>query len=92
MLPKNREPTTPGEILREEFLVPMDKTQTAFAAESGIPERTLSRIINGHHGISPETAWKLADSLGTTPQLWLSLQANYDLWKVRNASGRRRTG
>jgi addiction module HigA family antidote len=79
MIPRNRVPTHPGEVLQEEFLVPMNLTQVQFAAHIGVPVQRVNEIVKGKRGISPETAWLFAQALGTTPELWVNLQANYDL-------------
>ena len=83
MLPENRIPTHPGEILLEEFLVPMDVSQVAFAAHIGVPVQRVNEIIRGKRGITPETAWIFAEALGTSPEFWLNLQTNYDLVRFR---------
>jgi addiction module HigA family antidote len=79
MLPENRIPTHPGEVLQEEFLVPLGLTQVALASHLGISVQRINEIIRGKRGITPETAWLLAQALGTTPEFWVTLQANYDL-------------
>ncbi len=79
MLPANRIPTHPGEVLQEEFLVPLGLTQVALAEHLGIPVQRVNEIVRGKRGVTPETAWLLAQALGTTPEFWSSLQANYDL-------------
>jgi addiction module HigA family antidote len=79
MIPENRIPTHPGQILSEEFLEPLDMTQVALARHLGIPIQRINEIVRGKRGISPETAWLLSQALGTTPQFWLNLQMNYDL-------------
>lgn len=79
MIPRNRTPVHPGEILREEFLLPLGLTQVRFAAHIGVPVQRINEIIRGKRGITPETAWLLAQALGTTPEFWTNLQANYDL-------------
>ena len=79
MIPKNRVPTHPGEILLEEFLIPMGLSQVKFAAHIGVPVQRVNEIVRGKRGITPETAWLFAQALGTTPQLWINLQTNYDL-------------
>jgi len=84
MIPKNRIPTHPGEILREEFLRPLGISQTRLAAHIDVYETKISAIINGRHGISPDMAWKLARALNTSPELWINLQSAYDLAKARN--------
>jgi len=79
MLPKNRTPTHPGEILLEEFLKPLGVTQVAFARHIGVSVQRVNELIRGKRGITPETAWLLAQALGTTPQFWVNLQTNHDL-------------
>ena len=79
MLPKHRIPTHPGEILLEEFLIPLEVTQVAFAKHIGVPVQRINELIRGKRGVTPETAWLLAQALGTTPQFWINLQTNFDL-------------
>jgi antitoxin HigA-1 len=83
MLPENRIPTHPGEILLEEFLVPMNVSQVAFAAHIGVPTQRVNEIVRGKRGVTPETAWLFAEALGTSPEFWLNLQSNYDLVRFR---------
>ena len=83
MLPDNRIPTHPGEILLEEFLKPLGMTQVAFASHIRVPLQRINEIIRGKRGVTPETAWLLSQALGTTPELWLNLQRNHDLAKKR---------
>ncbi len=79
MLPENRTPTHPGEILLEEFLKPLDLTQVALARHLGIPTQRINEIVRGKRGITPETAWLFSQAFGTTPQFWLNLQMQHDL-------------
>ncbi len=79
MLPKNRVPIHPGEILEEEFLRPMGLTQVALARHLDISTQRVNELVRGKRGISPETAWLLSGALGTTPEFWINLQANHDL-------------
>lgn len=79
MKPTNRTPTHPGEILRDEFLVPLGLTQVEFAAHLEIPLQRVNGIVRGKRGVTPETAWLLSQALGTTPEFWLNLQAAHDL-------------
>ncbi|MEB3287266.1 MAG: HigA family addiction module antitoxin [Vampirovibrionales bacterium] len=83
MLPKNRAPIHPGEILKYEFLDPLGLTLTAFAKHVNWPLAKVSEIVNGKRGVTPETALSLADVFGTTPDLWVGLQADYDIWQAR---------
>ena len=83
MLPENRIPTHPGEVLLEEFLKPMDMTQVAFASHIRVPLQRVNEVVNGKRGVTPETAWLFSQALGTTPELWMNLQRNHDLAKSR---------
>jgi len=87
MQPKVRVPVHPGEMLREEFLVPLDLSQVELAERLGISRRRVNEILAEKRGITVDTALRLAQLFGTTPQFWLNLQQNYDLLtarKVRN--------
>jgi addiction module HigA family antidote len=79
MIPENRIPTHPGEILLEEFLIPYGLTQVAFAKHIHVPVQRINEIVRGKRGITSETAWLFAQSLGTTPEFWANLQTGYDL-------------
>jgi addiction module HigA family antidote len=83
MLPENRIPTHPGEILLEEFLVPMNVSQVAFAAHIRVPVQRVNEIVRGKRGVTPETAWLFVEALGTSPEFWLNLQSNFDLVRSR---------
>lgn len=78
-----RKPTTPGEILREEFLVPLGMTQVQLAARLGIPLQRINTIIVGRRAVTAETALLLAKALKTTPEFWMNLQTAVDLWEAR---------
>ena len=78
-------PFHPGEMLREEFLEPLGLTQAAFAQKIGWSRARLNEVIRGKRGITVEAALDLADVLGTSPKLWLNLQATYDLDKATAA-------
>jgi len=75
-------PVHPGEILWEEFLKPMGLSQSEFARKIGVNFRTVHDIVNCKRGISPEMAIRLARFFKTTPQFWMNLQRDYDLWKA----------
>ncbi len=85
MIPEDRIPTHPGEILRREFLEPLGATQVSFAAHIGVPVQRVNELIRGKRGVTPETAWLLAQALDTTPEYWLNLQAACDLARTRPA-------
>lgn len=73
------DPIHPGEILREEFLKPMELSQNRLATEIRVAPTRIGEIIHGRRSITPETAIRLARYLGTTAEFWLGLQARYDL-------------
>jgi addiction module HigA family antidote len=80
MLKRNLPPVHPGEILREDYINEHHLTITEVAEGLGVARANLSAIINGRAGISPEMAVKLAVAFGNTPQFWMNLQKNYELW------------
>jgi addiction module HigA family antidote len=71
-------PAHPGEILRE--FIPVDMTVTEVASCLHVTRVTLSRVLNGNAAVSTEMALRLARWLGTTPEMWIDLQTQYDLW------------
>jgi len=77
-----RAPTHPGEILKEEFLVPMGITQTKLAKELHTSFRAINELVNQKRGITVEMALRLSKYFGTSPELWLNLQNSYDLYRV----------
>ena len=79
-------PPHPGEILRDLCLEPLDLTITDAAAALGVSRKTLSAILNGRAGISPEMAIRLSIAFDTTPESWLNQQSQYDLWVARQKS------
>lgn len=83
MTPKNRIPTHPGEILLEEFLVPLEIPQTRLAEHLGVPVQRINELVNGKRGVTPETAWLLAQAFGTSPEFWINLQTAHDLARHR---------
>lgn len=84
VLPKNRLPTHPGEILQEEFLTPMGITQARLAEHLGISPQRVNELISGKRGVTPDTAWLLARAFGTSPELWINLQTAFDLASVKD--------
>ena len=83
-MPKKLPPVHPGEILREEFMVPMGISINALARELHVSLNRISEIVNAKRGITASTALRLAVFFGTTPQFWLNLQNLYDLEVVRS--------
>ena len=80
-------PPHPGEVIRELCLEPLDITVTKAAKALGVSRKTLSAILNGRAGISPEMAIRLAKAFDTTPESWLNQQMQYDLWQVQSSLG-----
>ena len=79
-VPTHRRPATPGEILAEEFLLPLKITQSALAEAPGIPFQRVNQIVRGKRAVTPDTALRLARYFGTTPDLWLNTQLAADLY------------
>ncbi len=80
-------PIHPGEILREEYLLPMSMSPNALAAALGLTASRVNEIVKGERGVSPETALRLARYLSTTPEFWLNLQMAYELRKAAQEFG-----
>lgn len=80
--------THPGEILREEFLVPLGMSANALARELRVPPNRITAIVNGTRSVTADTALRLARYYGTTPEFWINLQAGHDLSRARAESGR----
>lgn len=78
-MPSAKGPIHPGEILREEFLIPLGVSANSLAIQLDIPVNRLSEIIRGRRGITGETAILLGRVFGTTPEFWLNLQNRHDL-------------
>ena len=77
----------PGEVLLEEFLLPMEISQNAIARATGVPLRRINEIVLGKRGITADTALRLAKAFGTSEGFWLRLQADYDLEESRKIIG-----
>ena len=82
-IPKNREPTHPGEMLSEEFLVPMNITQRELADAIHVPYQRVNELVNGKRGVTPSTALRLAKYFGVTADFWLNLQMRCDLYRAQ---------
>ncbi|HLP48718.1 MAG TPA: HigA family addiction module antitoxin [Candidatus Deferrimicrobium sp.] len=80
MLPKNRPPTHPGEMLLKEFLEPSGISQSKLARHLGWPYSKLNEIINGKRSISADDALAIGEALGVDPVFWLNLQRDWNLW------------
>jgi addiction module HigA family antidote len=76
-------PAHPGEILRELYLKPLGVTITQAAEALGVTRKHVSAIVNGRAPVTPDMAVRLAAAFATEPELWVNMQAQYDLWTVR---------
>ena len=88
MSTKHLDPIPPGEILYEEFMQPLGISMNALARDLAVPPNRISEIVNGKRALSADTALRLALYFGTTPELWLNLQTDYDLRTIRRERGR----
>jgi len=86
MMMKN--PPHPGRIVRQECIEPLKLSVTAAAKGLGVTRKTLSELLNGKSGVSPEMAIRLSKAFGSSPEMWLGLQLDYDLAKLRTKAGR----
>lgn len=80
-------PIHPGEILREEYLIPMDMTPNALANALGLTAARVNEIVRGERGVTPDSALRLARYLRTTPEFWLHLQMAFELRKAEQEFG-----
>ena len=76
-------PPHPGEFITEVYLEPNGITGRELAAVLGVSASTLNRVLNGLNGVSPAMALRLSKALGRSPESWLAMQSNYDLWHAR---------
>jgi len=81
-----RKPTHPGKIIQEDYLKPLSLTITEIAAKLKVSRKTLSKIINERGAVTPDMSLRLARAFDTTPELWMNLQKNYDLWQAEHIS------
>lgn len=82
-IPTHREPTHPGEMLLEEFLVPMGITQRELATAIHVPYQRINEVVNKRRGVTPSTALRLARFFGMTEDFWMDLQLRWDLFRAR---------
>ena len=80
-------PIHPGEILREEFLLPLGLTANALAAALGVPANRITLLVREARSVTADTALRLARYFRTTPELWLTLQSTFDLRRAERAQG-----
>jgi addiction module HigA family antidote len=86
---RDHPPIHPGEILQEEFLVPMDISQNRLAQEISEPAMRISKIVRGERGISADTALRLARYFGMSVEFWTGIQTHYEVEKTKMALGNR---
>ena len=86
MLPTNHISSHPGEILKHEFLEPLQLTQAALSRALKIPLNRVNELVKGKRGVTAETALLLAAYFGNSPQFWMNLQTSHDLTKARVTS------
>ena len=86
MIPRKRSPTHPGGILKRHYLEPLSLAISQAAAALGVSRKTVSKIVNERGPVTSDTALRLAKTFHTTPELWLNLQSNYDLWHTSHES------
>ena len=83
-------PTLPGEMLADEWLEPMEMTQSALAAKLGVHVQVVNAIVRGRRAITPKMAIKLGEVLGTSAQFWLNVQNHWDLWHAQRELAKER--
>lgn len=86
MRQRTRQPVHPGKIVKEDYLEPLAITTKDMASILGVSRKTLSKIVNEKGSVTPDMALRLSRAFDTTPDLWLNLQKNYDLWQAERAS------
>jgi antitoxin HigA-1 len=88
LMTKKLAPMHPGEVLREEFLVPLGMSPGALARACGVPRTRIERLANEEAGVTADTALRLAKAFGTSPDLWLSLQNDFDVQVAKRQIGK----
>jgi len=88
VLDLKRPPTPPGEMLLEEYLRPAQLTQSAAAEQMGVPLNRLNEIIRGRRAITADTAIRLGQLFRMSPEFWMAIQADWDLWHAAQAARR----
>ena len=83
---RKRAPSHPGRIIRVDYLEPLKLTISEMANILGVSRKTGSKIVNGHGSVTPDMALRLSKAFDTTPELWLNLQVNHDLWHAMHDS------
>ena len=86
MRTRKRIPTHPGGILKRQYMETLSLTVSELAGTLGVSRKTLSKIVNGRGGVTPDMALRLSRAFNTSPELWLNRQRNYDLWEAAHKS------
>ncbi len=84
-IPEHGPPTHPGEMLMEEFLIPLNMTQVELAEKLGVSYPRINELVHGKRGVTPDTALRLEQLFGMEAQFWLNLQLAWDLYHVVNS-------
>jgi addiction module HigA family antidote len=84
-IPTQRTPTHPGEMLLEEFLIPMGLSQRELAEAIRVPYQRINEVINGRRGMTPSTALRLAKYFDVSPDFWMNLQLRWDLYHAQKS-------
>ena len=84
-IPTDREPVHPGEMLRQEFLLPLGMTQSDLATAIHVPFQRVNEVVRGRRGVTPSTALRLSRFFGTTPDFWINMQLRWDLYHAQRA-------
>ncbi len=82
-VPTDRAPSHPGEVLREEFLLPMGITQQQLADAIHVPFQRINELVNGKRGVTPSTSLRFAKFFGVSEDFWMNLQVHWDLYRMR---------
>ena len=82
-VPTHRTPTHPGEMLMEEFLVPMELTQRELSQAIRVPYQRVNELVNARRGVTPSTALRLAKFFGVSADFWMNLQMRWDLFQAQ---------
>jgi len=88
MMAKRLAPMHPGEVLREEFLLPLGLSPGALAKACGVPRTRMERLSNEETAVTADTALRLSRAFGTSPELWLNLQTDYDIQTAKRQIGK----
>ena len=84
-IPTDREPTHPGEMLLQDFLLPLGMTQRDLATAISVPYQRVNEVVRRRRGVTPSTALRLSKFLGTSPDFWMNLQLRWDLYHAQRA-------